>query len=84
MNSIYDEVEGLAADSGQIRDLERLTNLWTLLIPTLAKGQLDYGKAKIKQRSETLRLELKKLADDKTRPNNSLYLLNSDNPVYVK
>lgn len=72
LNSLYDEVEKLALQSGQMPELEKLYNLWTLLVPTVARGQLDKEKAKIKKRTETLRTGLKKLADDETRPSSSL------------
>lgn len=73
LNSLYDEVEKLALQSEQMPELEKLYNLWTLLVPTVARGQLDKKEAKVKKRTETLKIALKKLAEDETRPSSSLW-----------
>ena len=73
LNSLYDEVEKLALQSGQMPELEKLHNLWNLLIITAAKGQLSEEKAKVKKRTDLLKIALKKIADDETRPSSSLW-----------
>ncbi|WP_447978222.1 hypothetical protein [Candidatus Nitrospira bockiana] len=72
LNSLYDQVEGLAKGALQAQDLELLTNLWTVLNTTVAHGQLDAEAAKVRQRATTLRDELDRLAAEPGRPNNAL------------
>ncbi len=73
LNFLYDEVEDLAIQSGQMTEIEKLHNLWTLLIPTVERGQLGKEKAKIEKRTNTLKTEFERLADDETRPSSSLW-----------
>jgi hypothetical protein len=72
LNSVYDRVEELAIGSPQIDDLERLSNLWTVLWTTVRLGSLDAKTAKLGARTETLKSELSRLVAERTRRNTSL------------
>jgi hypothetical protein len=72
LNRVYDRVEELAAGSPQIDDLERLSNLWTVLWTTVRLGSLDSVTAKLEARTGTLKSELNRLAAETSRRNTSL------------
>lgn len=72
LNRIYDRVEELASGSPQIDDLERLSNLWTVLWTTVRLGSLDSGVAKLAARTGKLKSELNRLAAETHRRNTSL------------
>jgi hypothetical protein len=72
LDRLYDHVEQLAVGSFQATDLERLTNLWSLINATVKKGQLDATAVKLDIRTKKLKSELERLAADETRPNNAL------------
>ena len=72
LNRLYDQVEQLAVGSPQATDLERLTNLWTLIRTSVNKGELDTVTAKFDARTKTLKSALDRLSSDDSRPNNAL------------
>jgi hypothetical protein len=72
LNRLYDRVEELAVGSPRVDDLERLSNLWTILWATVRAESLDAETAKLDTRTETLKAELSRLAADTARPNTSL------------
>lgn len=71
LNRLYDQVEELASGSVQATDLELLSNLWTVLDTTVARGQLTGEEAKLEVRTLRLRTELERLAADASRPGNA-------------
>jgi hypothetical protein len=72
LNRVYDRVEELASGSPQIDDLERLSNLWTVLWTTVRLGSLDSETAKLEARTGKLKSELNRLAAETHRRNTSL------------
>lgn len=72
LSRVYDRVEELATGSPQIDDLERLSNLWTVLWTTVRLGSLDSETAKLDARTRTLKSELNRLAAETFRRNTSL------------
>ncbi len=72
LNRLYDQVQELASSSIQATDLEMLTNLWQVLHTTVMRGKLDKEKAKLGLRTEKLKIELDRLANEKHRPSNAL------------
>lgn len=73
LNALYDEVEKLAIDSDTADDLERLSNLLTLLRNSVASGVLTSDTAKLEIRNSGLVVVLTKLRADTSRPNNALH-----------
>ena len=73
LNSKYDEVERLAIDSDTTDDLERASNLLTLLRNTVGAGVLTAESAKLEARFVALRSALDRLRGDTSRPNNALH-----------
>ena len=72
-NRFYGQVELLAASSEQATDLELLANLWTILHVSRTSGTLDDVAADLPRRTATLVTSLEELANDTSRPNNSLW-----------
>ena len=73
LNAQYDEVEKLAIASDMADDLERLSNLLTLLRNSVTSGVLTSDVAKLEIRSSGLVAALTKLRADTSRPNNALH-----------
>lgn len=71
--ALYDEVEKLAIDSDDANDLERLTNLLSLLRTAVAFEELEPAQAQIEQRVAQLTSAIDKLAKDTARPNNAYH-----------
>jgi hypothetical protein len=72
-NRFYDQVQLLAASSDQATDLELLANLWTILHASRTAGTLDDVAADLPRRTATLVKAIEELANDTSRPNNSLW-----------
>jgi hypothetical protein len=69
---LYDRVENLAMSSSQANDLEMLANLWQLLYTAVRRKVLDATAIKLQERTDKLKSELRRLASDSSRPNNSM------------
>ena len=82
LNRLYDRVEALATGSERAYDLELLTNLWQVLNAASSLGQIDSTKAKLSDRTATLRTELDRLSKDDSRSSNAL--LARTNKVLMK
>ncbi len=68
----YAEVEHLAQGSSQATDIELLKNLWLILHAAAGSKNLDVAAAKLEERTATIRRELGRLQEDKSRPNTAL------------
>jgi hypothetical protein len=68
----YNDVEKLAKGSAQASDIELFKNLWQLLYVAVTREHLTADGAKLSERTATLRQELQRLRQDKTRPNTAL------------
>lgn len=73
LNTKYDEAEKLAIDSDTADDLERLSNLFTLVRNSVAAGALTAEAAKLNTRYAALRGALDRVRADISRPNNALH-----------
>jgi hypothetical protein len=72
LNQLYDQVESLAAKSENASDLERLLNLWQLLVSTIRQDKFKASQVKLGARTKKLKVALNRLASEKERPNNAL------------
>jgi hypothetical protein len=54
-------------------DLELLQNLWQLLNPTVAKGQIDSTQGRLDERTAALKQNLERLKNEPGRPSSSLH-----------
>jgi hypothetical protein len=68
----YEEVEQRTEGSVYATEVELLQNLWQLLIPTVAAGQISAQDAKIESRQRRLAAMLEAIAADPARPSNAL------------
>ena len=68
----YDVVEQRAEKSDQASDVDLLFNLWTLLLPLMAEGDISPKCAKIELRSQRLATIFRTFETDSTRPNRAL------------
>jgi len=73
LNSKYDDVEKLAISSDSADDLERASNLLSLLRASVAHGEIASADAKLEKRTADLLSALEQLQADKSRPNNALH-----------
>lgn len=71
-NDFYAEVEGHLQGSTDADDIERLSNLWQLLPPSVGTGRMSEGDAKLQERGVRLEALLKPVAEDPARLNNAL------------
>jgi hypothetical protein len=71
-NRFYEEVEQLAEGSVQASEVELLLNLWQLLTPLIAAGQISVQDAKVESRRRRLAAMLEAIAVDPVRQNNAL------------
>jgi hypothetical protein len=69
---LYDEVEEYLERSMQAAEVERLLNLWQLLLPSVAARRISAQNAKIEPRRDRLVAMLRPIADDLARLNNAL------------
>jgi tetratricopeptide (TPR) repeat protein len=69
---LYEEVEGLAKDSRNARELERLTTLWMALQSAVARGAVDDSSARLAQHTATLTDSLTRLSKEYERPSTAL------------
>jgi hypothetical protein len=72
-SDLYDEVERLAIDSQDAKDLERLSNLLPLLGAAVRNEMLSVEAARIETRGEALVKSLETVRRDASRPNNALH-----------
>jgi hypothetical protein len=72
LNRLYDVVEQFAIGSDQANDIERLVNIWQLLVGAVRQGHLTSEQAQLDARGEKLKQELDRLAAEHNRPNNAL------------
>jgi len=68
----YSEAERLGHGSENAHDLERLTNLWSLLRGAVARGTLTEQEASLDSHSALLKTALERLAGEETRPTAAL------------
>lgn len=68
----YDVVEQRAEKSDQASDVDLLFNLWILLLPSVAEGDMSPQCAQIDLRSQRLAAIFRTFATDSTRPNRAL------------
>lgn len=68
----YDQLEALTADTPFADDLEQVMTLWQLLSGNCIRGVLDAARIDLAGKRERLVDRLRLLADDTTRPNNSV------------
>jgi len=68
----YSEVEGYLANSTEAEDVERLLNLWNLLITAESRGLIEKDVAQSDSRRKKLSEMLEVIANDASRPNNAL------------
>jgi hypothetical protein len=73
VNKRYDAIENLALASIHADDLERLTNIWTIIVTGLRVGAIKPEDAKIEERTRCLKAALSTLAGQATRPNNAAH-----------
>src|SRR5262249_16262029 len=66
--SAYSEAERLGSGSENAHDLERLTNLWTVLRAAIARGTVSEGEASLDSHTVLLKAALERLAGQETRP----------------
>ncbi|XHO83470.1 hypothetical protein ABNQ38_32325 [Azospirillum sp. A29] len=72
-SELYDDVERLALDSDDANDLERLSNLLSLIRVSVHTGSMDTSKGKLKSRTTALKAALETLMGQTNRPNNALH-----------
>jgi hypothetical protein len=70
--ALYEKVEERARGSRNAYDLERLVNLWHLLFGSVYREQNPSKTSWHRDRTETLRAELERLVEEKTRPSTAL------------
>ncbi|MDP1533035.1 MAG: hypothetical protein Q8L92_05580, partial [Rubrivivax sp.] len=68
----YSEVEGYLENSTEADDVDRLLNLWNLLITAESRDHIDKDVAQSATRREKLIKMLGAIASDASRPNNAL------------
>lgn len=68
----YSEVEEYLEQSTEADDVERLLNLWNLLITAESRGHIQKDIAQSEARGEKLNKMLSAIASDASRPNNAL------------
>ncbi len=73
LNSLYDDVEGLAIESDIADELEDISNLYTSLCSGVAYGMLPPAEARLAERRVRLIDALQRVEAEETRPNNSLH-----------
>jgi hypothetical protein len=73
LNRLYDDVEKLAIRSSVADELEKLSNLLTLLVGAVARGELDANAAALAKRRTTLIDALEHVRRDHSKPNNALH-----------
>lgn len=71
--TIYSEIEAYLEGTVDAEDCELFSNLWHLLCGAVRAGTIKAQKAKIDERLSNIRIELRRLVLDCTRPNNALY-----------
>jgi hypothetical protein len=71
--SHYASVEELALRSSSAEDLGLLTNLWQLLSSSCRFGKLDPNECRLDQHMQALSDSLSRIAQDRSRTNNSLH-----------
>lgn len=71
LSRIYDKVEELALKSDHADDVEYIFNLWNVLFSSYKVEQITKEKAKLGDRSKTLRKKLEEIAKQTARPNNA-------------
>jgi len=72
LNASYDDFQTRALKSDHSANLEYLGNLNQLLVNTVIHGHMTREACRLDERMATLRTALNAIADDPTRPNNSL------------
>jgi hypothetical protein len=72
LNRLYDVVEGLAAQSDQVSDIELVLNLWHLVHTSAMRGLIEASEANIVERTGRLRSEFARLSALKDRPTTAL------------
>lgn len=72
-SELYEDVEGLALGSDDANDLERLSNLLSLIRMSVATGSMDASRGKLKDRTAALKCALEALTVQTNRPNNALH-----------
>ena len=72
-SELYDDVERLAINSDDADDLERLSNLLSVIAVSVFTGSLDSTIGKLDQRTKALKAALLRLATQASRPNNALH-----------
>jgi len=68
LDRLYDEAEALAIPTDDAADMELLVNLWQ----SLTSAGIEAHVRKLSERTNTLRVDLDRLARDPERPNNGL------------
>lgn len=71
-NRLYTKVEEFVEVTDLVSDVDRLFNLWMLLLPLSAEDQIKNEDLQKEKRTKTLNCILSRLAADETRPTNSL------------
>lgn len=79
----YSEVEGYLEQSTEADDVERLLNLWNLLITAESRGHIEKDIAQSGARREKLIKMLGVIASDASRPNNALQARTSISLMHV-
>ena len=72
-SELYDNVEHFALGSDDANDLERLSNLLSLVRMSVHTGSMEASKGKLTDRTAALKTALGILADQTNRPNNALH-----------
>lgn len=65
---LYDLAEKACAGSLNAFDLERMSNLWTILFSAVGRGCISDEDGRLQERAERLQAELERLIADPTRP----------------
>lgn len=71
LSELYGKVEELAFETNYADDVERVQNLFSVLIGCVKFEQINSSTAKIEERSKSLRNKLDLLSKDDSRPNNA-------------
>jgi hypothetical protein len=70
--SIYGEIEAYLSDTPDPEICLLFANLWRLLVHSVQVGYLTTEESRSEERATAIRRELRRLADDRTRPNGAL------------
>lgn len=72
LSRLYDEVEKLGLSSQYADDVEKVNNLWSVLVGSGGHDNQTWGDLQILNRSNKLTKRLEELSNDNSRPNNAL------------